>query len=232
MRPSPADLEGTSLLKSKCFHILALPEEVIRQVTLISRLRAREGLRERPLIVWEPAPSGCDVGNLGAHMKACKVVDVFSPNHLELRKLVEGDHKAAKGLSRAAVEIQAKKFLDGGVGRTGEGLVVVRAGEHGSLTLSEAGPQWLPPFFQGESAPSTIVDPTGAGNTFLGAFAATYQATGSSKHASINGAVAASYALQQFGVPSLSGALASSTDAPMSAGMAARTEAYKRRHNL
>lgn len=162
-------------------------------------LRKHNGVSDHPLIVWEPAPLGCDRVNLDAHLRACKLVDVFSPNHLELGYLFEGRKQQAPEFSRSHIEMFAKKFLESGIGPKAAGLAVIRAGEHGALTLSRSGPEWLPPFYD---KPSTkVVDPTGAGNTFLGGFCVTLQETGDPREASIRGTVVASYALEQFGLP-------------------------------
>ncbi|MFC1959191.1 PfkB family carbohydrate kinase [Chloroflexota bacterium] len=47
----------------------------------------------------------------------------------------------------------------------------------------------------------TVVDPVGAGDAFCGAFAVTWQQTNSLAKAAISGAVAASYMLEQIGIP-------------------------------
>ena len=48
-----------------------------------------------------------------------------------------------------------------------------------------------------------MVDPTGAGNTFLGGFVAGLQTTGDVHDAVCYGHVAASFALEQIGLPTL-----------------------------
>jgi bifunctional ADP-heptose synthase (sugar kinase/adenylyltransferase) len=65
-------------------------------------------------------------------------------------------------------------------------------------------PKWLPPFYVaavGENQASGVVDPTGAGNAFLGAYSIGYLETGDVIEAAYYGSVAASFALEQVGMP-------------------------------
>jgi len=50
--------------------------------------------------------------------------------------------------------------------------LVIRAGKDGSYTFSRGQRIWLPAYHQpGTSGATAVVDPTGAGNSFLGALA-------------------------------------------------------------
>jgi sugar/nucleoside kinase (ribokinase family) len=125
-------------------------------------------------------------------------VDVFSPNHLELGYLVNGKSQNEPEFSASAVEAQAERFLAMGIGPIREGLALIRSGEHGVLFVSSMKqPEWLPAYYENSS--EKIVDPTGAGNTFLGAFTVALQETKDPREACLRGSVAASYALEQFG---------------------------------
>ena len=63
-----------------------------------------------------------------------------------------------------------------------------------------------------------VVDPVGAGDAFCGAFAVTWRRTGDLARAAISGAVAASYLLEQVGLP---------PDPPSAASLEARTAAVE-----
>lgn len=159
-------------------------------------------MTKRPLIVWEPAPLGCDSVNLTSHLKACALVDVFSPNRSELRYLVEGKNETQAEFSSSHVEAQAARFVEGGIGPNHEGLAVIRSGEHGVLIVSHDRPaEWLPTYY--DKGSEKVVDATGAGNAFLGAFAVALHETNDPREGSLRGSVAASYALEQFGPPEL-----------------------------
>lgn len=72
------------------------------------------------------------------------------------------------------------------------------------LTLSRLiVPTWLPAYHRPGSG--KVVNSTGAGNAFLGAFAIGYQDTGSYIEAAKYGAVGASLVVEQVGTPILAG---------------------------
>ncbi|KAF2964046.1 hypothetical protein GQX73_g9526 [Xylaria multiplex] len=209
LRPSTIQLGDSSLLYAKSFHFLALPEDLETQVSTLFRLRKEHGITERPLIVWEPAPMGCDFANLTKHLEACALVDVFSPNHIELDRLVKGKRGVEVEFSPSTIEAQARLFIDAGIGPSQEGLAVIRSGHNGALTLSNnSGAQWLPAYY-GKGA-DKVVDATGAGNAFLGAFSVAFLETSDPKEACLRGAVAASYAIEQFGPPKLTASTSAS----------------------
>lgn len=59
--------------------------------------------------------------------------------------------------------------------------------------------EWLPAFYDADSP--KVVDTTGAGNAFLGGFSVGLQTTEDPREAAILGSVAASFALEQIGLP-------------------------------
>lgn len=191
------------MLRSCSFHILARPEDLELRVTDVLSRRAQHKITERPLFVWEPAPPHCTLATRDAHLKACQRVNVFSPNHLELASLFEEQPKSDAPFSRGAVEEHAQQFLNASFEGSANGtMIVIRAGEHGCLTISrKEKARWYPPFY--DSASPEIVDVTGAGNTFLGAFTFVLQKGLDLEEATIYGMVAASFALEQIGLPSL-----------------------------
>ena len=189
--------------------------------------REKHGIADRPLIVWEPRPPECNVENLVAHLHACQHVDVFSPNHLELGYLVDGKKVMEEEFSRSAIEHRARQFIESGIGRNGQGLMVVRCGEHGSLTLSSCQTLWAPPFYERSS--SKVIDPTGAGNAFLGGFTLTFQESGDPREASVCGSIAASFALEQLGLPRLTSASGSSRELWNGTDVTARLEEFRAR---
>lgn len=165
-------------------------------------MRQRSGVLERPLIIWEPAPPSCKPENLRACLEAAALVDVFSPNHLELAAFFGKSLSASQ--DKHVIEQLVLRFIDSGVGRDGRGTVIVRAGEHGCVIGSrDLPPRWLPPFYDSTSGKQhvKVVDPTGAGNAFLGAYAVGYLETGSVVEAACYGSVGSTFALEQVGMP-------------------------------
>ncbi|RHZ43557.1 pfkB family carbohydrate kinase superfamily [Aspergillus thermomutatus] len=198
-----SNLKNTPLLTSKAYHYLEPPQDIQTRLASLLALRREAGAPERPFIIWEPAPYSCQPENLQASLDAAHVVDVLSPNHLELAALFGESPSAA--LDKARIESLARRFLKSGVGPDGKGTVVVRAGEHGSVVVArDIPPTWLPPFYTsapGREQHSKIVDATGAGNAFLGAYAIGYLHTGSVVEAGCYGTVGGSFALEQVGMP-------------------------------
>ncbi|KAL2833691.1 Ribokinase-like protein [Aspergillus cavernicola] len=196
-------LKGTSLLTAKTYHYLDSPQNIKRRVSTLLSLRNETDSLERPLIIWEPAPLSIKPENLQACLNAAHEVDVFSPNHLELAGLF-GESPSAT-LDKEKIESFMQVFLNRGVGPGEKGIVLIRAGEHGCLVgARNIAPTWLPPFYntrpEGKQS-ARVVDPTGAGNAFLGAWAVGYLGTGDAVKAACYGAVGASFALEQVGMP-------------------------------
>jgi len=83
--------------------------------------------------------------------------------------------------------------------------IVVRSGKEGCYIAMKEHAVWLPAYHQSSEK---VVDPTGGGNTFLGGFGITLARASSIDFAAITnavvyGAVAASFAIEQIGMPSL-----------------------------
>jgi hypothetical protein len=122
-----------------------------------------------------------------------------------------GDCKEGGDAHRERLEEWACIFLDCGVNaKGGDGAVVVRAAEHGCFVV-ERGKKaaWVPsyysPLFQektlGDQDARRVIDPTGAGNAFLGGFAVGLVETESLAEALMYGAVSASLVVEQVGFP-------------------------------
>ena len=128
------------------------------------------------------------------------------------------------------VEECCKTWLKSGIGPDGTGLIVVRAGAKGCLVASRSGFEWMSAFHQD---PSRVVDPTGGGNAFLGGLAvclARAQTSGDlalAKEAAAWGSVAASFAIEQVGMPALNSDVDEETW--NGASVIGRLSEYKRR---
>ncbi|KAI1080899.1 Ribokinase-like protein [Whalleya microplaca] len=192
LQPEPRDL-SPSLLLSGSFHMLLPPETLVAQVKDLRDLRQKCQIQQSLSIIWEPLPGKCTKEFLEAHRQACNSVNIFSPNHLELLSLFG---VAVADFDRSQIEKYAKELLGPGIGSYLE-AIVVRAGEHGCLVVDRSSITWLPPFFQGGDH---IVDTTGAGNTFLGAFAMVLERSGNLLEAAIQATVAASFSIEQVGL--------------------------------
>ncbi|GAB1736356.1 hypothetical protein NU219Hw_g7018t1 [Hortaea werneckii] len=202
-RLTAADLTP-QLLKSKSFHLICSATRLITEVTSILD-RRRQAFGEnvpRPLMIWEPVPDLATPEELDNTIQALQYVDVISPNHEELGSLLSSTHPSV-GVDKSAVEEQAKILLGHGVGPEGKGAVIVRASKEGCYVASGKGAQhlsrWLPAY---HNDASKVVDPTGGGNGFLGGLAIGLVHTdGDLVQAARMGSVAASFCIEQVGMP-------------------------------
>lgn len=151
------------------------------------------------MFVWEPVPDLCSPEELSRSFEALKHVDVVSPNHDELAAMLGFQH--GDRVNQQAVEDHAQLFLDQGIGRQGQGAVIVRCGAVGCFVLSRTVRRWLPAF---HTDSGKVVDPTGGGNAFLGGLAVGLVRTDFDVVESARwGNVAASFAIEQAGMPQL-----------------------------
>lgn len=154
----------------------------------------------RPLFIWEPVPDLCTPEELGNTFKALRYVDVVSPNHEELASIFSYKHPA-EGISKEAIEDHAQRLLHAGIGPHKQGAVVVRAGAQGCFVLSPTQREWLPAY---HTDASRVKDPTGGGNGFLGGLAVGLIRTKFDVvEAAKWGSVAASFTIEQVGMPKL-----------------------------
>lgn len=125
---------------------------------------------------------------------------MVSPNHQELAaffgKSADKDGRVDRSVAKQCVDA----WLASGVGSNGEGAVVVRAGKDGCYVATRTAERWIPAYHQSEEK---VIDPTGGGNSFLGGLAIGMIRTGNVEEAAIWGSVAASFAIEQIGMPTL-----------------------------
>lgn len=205
------------LLQSKSFHLVCSPTRCMSLVEGILARRA-ELVQEtgsptisstRPIFVWEPIPDLCTPAEWENCKKALRVIDIVSPNHVELAEFLgksEEDVKNKEGESnREAIVSLAQSMAESGIGVEGMGCIVVRAGKGGCCTIDGRSGQvtWLPPYHQEDS--EKVVDPTGAGNTFLGGLAMALTHGQSIESAAALASIVAGVAVEQVGMPHLNG---------------------------
>jgi sugar/nucleoside kinase (ribokinase family) len=110
----------------------------------------------------------------------CSAADIFSPNLIEAHSLA-GDGAPDELIKR--------------LHNAGARVVALRMGAHGSLVSAGASLVHVP------ALPAAVVDPTGAGNAYCGGFLAGYLQTGDVLTAARYGTVAASFLVEQAGLP-------------------------------
>lgn len=202
----------SNLLKSKSFHLICASSRCVELTQGICERRRRlnEDL-EPPWFVWEPLPWECVPEGLDDCQRALNSVDVVSPNHVELCSFygVEA-HDENGDFKKENIEECCNKLLRGTVLDERKCSALIRAGKAGCFITT--GPEskgiWLPAYHEDQKK---VVDPTGGGNGFLGGFTVTSAIKrrgesnlGRLRRAAIEGAVAASFMIEQVGVPALS----------------------------
>jgi sugar/nucleoside kinase (ribokinase family) len=197
------DLEAANMIAAACFHFFDTTAAVSTQIDEISALHERQGIQLRPLYVWEPQAKSCSPETFEDHKAVVKNVDIFSPNHAELASFFTTSTSSAVVFDKESIERQARAFLPS---KTSHPLCIfIRCAEHGCFVLSatpdEEKTVWLPPFHLSDS--QSVVDPTGAGNAFLGGAAMGYLAHGDFFKAAAYGSVAASFAVETVGLPDI-----------------------------
>lgn len=150
-------------LASKAFHMVCSPE---RCISLAEGVEQRRGLLDssalpKPRLVWEPVPELCVASELENLRSAMKVVDIVSPNAEELA----GFFAAKKDVQTQSQ--MADWLLASGVGRDGSGALTVREGGDGATMYTRKWSLHLPAYHTLASS-SMVKDPTGGGNAFLG----------------------------------------------------------------
>jgi hypothetical protein len=136
------------------------------------------------VLLWEPEQAYMIPDNRAEFTDTLPHTDIVSPNLLESSLLYE--MKAGLDEPDRLVD----RMLDDGAK-----IVALRMGDLGSLVASAAERILIPPV-----PVPTIVDQTGAGNTYCGGFLVGWMRTRDLRQAGYYGAVAASFALESVGV--------------------------------
>lgn len=179
LRLTPSMLSESQVF-SRTFHMVCSASRAMEMVDEIVQRRqqlrdegkapADEYATKRPVFVWEPVPDRCTPEELELFFQAARAVDVVSPNELELGMMFGQEGWCED--SAPGREI-VRRILQSGIGPDGRGMLVIRAGKDGSYAYTQSQRVWLPAYHEPGSseAASAVVDPTGAGNSYLGALA-------------------------------------------------------------
>jgi len=145
----------------------------------VERLRSSFGNK---ILLWEPYLPPSSGATLDSMAAALPYVDIFAPGYDEAQRLCSTD-----GLLMITSQI-----LDCGVA-----IAVIRMGGQGSVirTRGMGGMVQLP------SYSTEVVDPIGAGNAYCGGFLVGYCETRDILTAGLYGTVAASFMVEQVGLP-------------------------------
>ncbi|KAG9238987.1 pfkB family carbohydrate kinase-like protein [Amylocarpus encephaloides] len=259
-----------ALLFSKSFHLICSPSRCIALTNSILRRRKRLNPRApKPIFIWEPVPDLCRPTELLNTTNALPYVDICSPNHHELATLMGdpdlGLNPVTGEISTTSVERACEQLL--GSMPLQSYALVIRCGAKGCYIAKNGGRSRRPSVIRkkrpanharGGLTPEVdmmalfsglmnadVLDPTGGGNAFLGGLSLALARGQPIVEAAAWGSVAASFAIEQVGVPSLgleggAGVDARSGEEPGEEGretwngvvVAERLEAFLRRAGL
>jgi len=177
LSPLPGDIPG-EWRKAEAFMVLAMTLEA--QVELVETLKRDS----RAIVALDPQEDYI-AGNEAALRRLIGNCDIFLPSAEEVRRLLHHEDWAAA----------ARTFAD-----LGPGIVVVKLGEEGSLIYDRHCDRTI----RVPAHPATVVDTTGAGDSFCGAFMAAFlQDRSDLETAARAGSVAASFTVAGYGVDPL-----------------------------
>ncbi|KAL8631387.1 hypothetical protein Q9189_002897 [Teloschistes chrysophthalmus] len=213
------DYLTSAQLTSKTYHLLCSPDRCIDLVRGITNRRkglARDpqtndemikALTEDPIFVWEPMPDLCKPAELQKCLDALNYVDVMSPNLDEFCSLLGISIDPNVPADWELMRSRCKEVL-GSVAGGSKASVVIRMGAKGCFVVQPDQDFHLPAYHE-QNTSHRVVDPTGGGNTFLGAFCIGFLKSPNAdradrfEEAALYGTVAASFAIEQVGVPVL-----------------------------
>lgn len=191
---SPRDLTSTQLERSRHLHFICSPE---RANAIVDEVYEVDGWR--PLMIYEPIPDKCVPEELPALMRVLEHIGVISPNAEEALAILSIPLPVTKAKVQAAASALLKRCP----------VVVIRCGELGAFIQGTGQVKdgcWIAAFWDIDSV-GRVVDVTGAGNSFLGGLSAGLHLTdGNLYEAALYATVSASFMIEQYGLPAISGA--------------------------
>ena len=216
------DLQG-ELVTGDIYHLICNPARCRLLCNALKRYDRElgRGRGSSQIMIWEPNEGDCESYALEDFKEALNYVDFFSPNLAEMGSLYRRRIDLDSEGGRQQLRDDCEDLLSWTKNR--DIVIVVRLGgkgchvqEHPSKynhRLRDPGSPSLraeTPFTVPACEPRKVVDVTGAGNAFLGGFAYglfrypyDHRKLGQLETAALCGTVAASFAIEQVGMPKL-----------------------------
>ncbi|KAK9360938.1 Ribokinase-like protein [Lipomyces starkeyi] len=191
------DVMSTKLVGSRTFHVICSPERAQDLIEgIVEQRKSTKKDLPLPVIAWEPVPDLCTPEHLDACLAVLPMVNILTPNAAEAAAFF-GLPEPFEKESIEEIGIRFLPFM------REDAAIVVRAGSHGCLILSKwCETLWLEAYHT--PFPDRVIDPTGAGNTFVGGLCTGYVlSNGDIIEASIYGNVAAGLSIEQVGLAKL-----------------------------
>lgn len=186
-------LSTGNLADLRSFHFCCSVERCEETIDLFLAHQEKSS-QPKPLFIFEPFPDVCIAENMETLKKMLHKVDVFSPNL----------HEAAgfAGLSQMPqsedeIKQLAQVFLEH---TSPAGGIALRCGELGCYVLTRDLSIMLPAYHHDQS---NVVDVTGGGNSFCGAFVTALTLSNDWLIAGIIGSLASGCVIESLGMPKL-----------------------------
>ncbi|KAJ7507564.1 Ribokinase-like protein [Mycena galericulata] len=191
IRITPLDLQGTRLEKPTTLHFICSPSRASAIMAEVQQIP-----EWNPTVIYEPIPDRCVPDELDPLTKVLPAINILRGVSLLSLPLPP---------TKELIEKAAFKFLEFGVGPSGNGCVIIRSGAMGAcVAMKNQAPRWVSAFWTSEDG-DKIVDVTGAGNSFLGGLAAgLLEENGDIYQATFYASVTASFIIEQEGLPTIS----------------------------
>lgn len=187
-------------------HLICSPK---RCKEIIEGLKINDqGLYKCYNYVWEPTPDLCKLEYLPDILKILQYYNqekgfniVFSPNSEEFLQLVEGGELIVDPTLEMIKEVFLANYKK--LSTDNEHKFVIRCGKLGCLFFNNKENSFTHyPAYHDKNSKNKIVDATGCGNSFIGAFATTLILTGFNYDAAcVFGNIASGIVLEQKGFP-------------------------------
>lgn len=145
-------LDNQSLLQSKSFHVIC---SITRCRELVEGIRHHN---EKSQFIYEPLPSDCVAANYQELLDLLPMIEIFTPNLNEACEFLGRDFTESLDDISDILDIYIE---------AGARYCVLRCGPLGCMVGSRAGKFHIPAYHHDQLA---VVDVTGGGNSFCGAF--------------------------------------------------------------
>lgn len=190
-------LSTGNLIELRSFHFCCSIERCEETVNLFSD-KAKSAGRPKPIYIFEPFPDVCIPENFGSLKKMLHKVDIFTPNLKEalLFMGLENEPETIDQIKALASEFWQFCSPTGGV--------VLRCGHLGSFIMKKDLSVMLPAY---HSDQKKVVDVTGGGNSYCGAFVTALILSGDWFIAGVMATIASGIIIERLGVPKLDGEL-------------------------
>ncbi|PVG01049.1 Ribokinase-like protein [Serendipita vermifera] len=192
IRITPKDIEPAR--QGRYLHFICSPkraQEIAAELDTISYWN--------PVVIYEPIPDRCVPSELPALKQVLHKIHILSPNAHEACGLLSLPYESEP--DKDLIERAANQLYQFGIGPNASGSVIIRSGELGAFVKDSVTPGlWVNAYWNENS--DRVVDVTGAGNAFLGGLAAgLYLCNGNMQKATAYASVAASFTIEQWGLP-------------------------------